>query len=301
MAQLPYTDGRDGNGIRDFNELLRFFQRKPLAFYDDSLCASYRFLLSTPEREEAVLAVFDRDGSSAEMLRRIKATSLRTRMNTPAPEVINLLVRYRLRRDFYLQRNPVGSTSPDKYVLWTNMVLVMQDAAEAGQTFFLCENCTAAESFGFAPDPLCDHGAMMLTKPGLGWEPDNTLQVCCAEAQCLRGRKPEESEYLKQKLESLKAAMQASPEERRRLRAAGNACAAAGCSRRELYAGAFKTCSRCRSAHYCSVVCQVRVAWQAEAAPTTALLTAPYAEDALEAAQDLLRQVGDPLMLRRDD
>jgi hypothetical protein len=39
------------------------------------------------------------------------------------------------------------------------------------------------------------------------------------------------------------------------------------------------------------------LAWPAEAAAKTALLIAPRAEDALEEAQDLLRQLGQRLML----
>lgn len=60
MAQLPYTDGSNGNGIRDFEVLLRYFKRCPLAFYDKAFIASYSFLLKPEqERELRVLAVFD--------------------------------------------------------------------------------------------------------------------------------------------------------------------------------------------------------------------------------------------------
>jgi hypothetical protein len=260
MATERYTDGSDGNGIRDFNELLCYFQREPHSFYDRPFCASYAFLMTTPEREARLLAVFDRAGSSAEMLRYVKDLSQRSRLSTP-PAVINMLTRYDLRRACYMQRDPPSKTNPVEYEQWSQMVLVMHDAEIAGQAYSLCEGCTAAESAGFATDPLCSLSALMLIEAGNGWKcPSNSLHVCCAEAQCLRGRKPDSSEHLKQKLESLNTAMEASPAERRRLRAAGHACAAAGCSRREPYAGAFKTCSRCRSAHYCSVLCQVRVA-----------------------------------------
>ena len=259
MALERYTDGSDGSGIRDFNELLRYFQREPHSFYYRPFCTSYGFLMTTPEREAQLLAVYDCNGSSAETLRYVKDMSLRSRLTAPAV-VTNRLVRYRLRRDFYMQRNPRGNLgNPARYEQFAHMVLVMHDAAEAGQAFFLCESCTAAESAGFATDPLCEHDALMLIEESSGWEsPSNTLQVCCAEAQCLRGRKADTSEHLTRKLASLRAAWRASPEERRHIRARGNGCAAAGCSRREPYAGAFKTCSRCRSAHYCSVLCQAR-------------------------------------------
>ena len=81
--------------------------------------------------------------------------------------------------------------------------------------------------------------------------------VCCATAQFLRGRQPGDSAHLERKLADIKTVVSASPQERRRIHAAGRPCAAVGCARREPYAGAFKTCGRCRAAQYCCASCQV--------------------------------------------
>jgi hypothetical protein len=257
MAQLPYTDGTDGRGIRDFNELTRYFQRYPRAFYDDCFCASYGFLFSSAEREERLLAVYDKDASSAEMLRHVKA--LHRWQGTP-PAVANKLLRYRLRLAFYEKQNPrAPTTTSDGYECKCAMAILTKDADAAGLSYTMCMSCTAAESAGHVTDALCPVLMLKQIEFGCGWADSNMHRVCCAAAQCLRGREPEASEHLQQKLERLRAALRASPEERRRIRARGNGCAAAGCARREPYAASFKTCSRCRSAHYCSTLCQVRL------------------------------------------
>ena len=287
MAQLRYTDGSNGNGIRDFDELLRYFRHSPLAFYDDGFVTSYGFLFTTPEREAQLLAVFDAEGSSPETLRHLRELA---RSGGTVPEVLNKRERFFLRQAFMTQREtPLDGESG---VALNNLRMLTAEAAAAGLPYTLCEGCTAAESVGHATDPLCRVVAATLKQREGGWRQDNVMMVCCAVAQFLRGRQPDDSEHLKNKLEELKAALNATPAEQRRLRAAGRQCSAAACARREPYAGAFKTCGRCREVNYCCAVCQVRCAPSRSAqrhADLAFLVLYPSAEDALGEAQAHLR------------
>ena len=289
MAQLPYTDGSNGNGIRDFEVLLRYFKRCPLAFYDKAFIASYSFLLKPEqEREPRVLAVFDNEGSSAETLQFVKETLQR---GSPPAQVVNKLVRFDLRAVFQMHRiSPL--LGEDREVV-AKLFILRHDAAAASLPYVLCVGCTAAESAGHAPQPLCEEPAAQLVDAAEGWRGGaaNTLSVSCAVAQCLRGRKPEESERMQRKLDGLLEALRATPEQRRRLRASGRACDALACARREPYTEAFKACSLCHVAHYCSRVCKVRAqalaCWSA-----VRKADAPFAattEGALGASQGLLR------------
>jgi hypothetical protein len=296
MATERYTDGTDGKGIRDFDELLRYFQRCPLQFYSKDFVLSYDFLMTSPEREARLLAVYDRDGSSAETLRDFKDISRRE--GWPAVEVCNKVVRYKLRQAFFRHLHPLAPpASAREHAQVASLAVLLIDASASGRAYTLCEPCSAAESAGHATEPMCSSCAATQIEPGGGWADSNRELVSCGLAQCLRGRKANTSSHLKQKLASFQAALKASPEERRRIRASGHACGNASCARRELYAGAFKTCSRCRSAHYCSALCQVRrrLRRYGTADETYCDIPPPCAEDALEAAQGHLRGGGDQL------
>jgi hypothetical protein len=88
MAALPYTDGRNGNGITDAAELLAYLARCPLAFYDVRFMDSYLPLLtSQPAQQRAVLECFDAHAATP-------ATLLQLRLKLgPLPRTMTLMRR----------------------------------------------------------------------------------------------------------------------------------------------------------------------------------------------------------------
>jgi hypothetical protein len=254
-ARLPYTDGSDGHGLRDFYALLRHFRREPLSFYDAPFVESYVFLL-TPEREAALLAVFDNEGSSAQTLLAVTASCTQ---GQPVAEVFKHIVRLRLR--VFCRLKPGESVHDDDGRAGTlaSVEMLMRDAAEAGQCYTLCIACTARERAGHAIDRLCRSVAAQLKEDdgATGWTPDNVVMACCSAVQLLRGRKKDASDRLAQKLERAKAAMKQAEDGGARCDD-GRGCDSPACAAREPFAGAFKACGGCRGARYCSVVCQAR-------------------------------------------
>ena len=70
-ASLPYTDGRDGNGITDAQELLRYLERQPQRLFHDDFLKSYQLLLRSVRAE--TLALYDARSSSADGVRVLTA------------------------------------------------------------------------------------------------------------------------------------------------------------------------------------------------------------------------------------
>ena len=60
MAALPYTDGKNGNGIRNVTELLAYLRLNPVAFHDFSFMNSYAMLINSSEDARAsIFSLFD--------------------------------------------------------------------------------------------------------------------------------------------------------------------------------------------------------------------------------------------------
>ena len=257
MAQLPYTDGANGCGYTDADELLRYFRRRPLALYDHAVTDSYAALLAAPEREAQLLAVFDAEGSSAAVLREVDLRMPHDPSRRMA--VHNAYTRLRLRWKLELQREGLPLDPPDDAQhCCSELMFMINNAAAVGRTYTLCIECTAAENAGHATDQLCARPAATQREHDGGWTTDNLMLVCCAAAQCLRDRKPDASERMVRKLEVGKAAIHADAAQRALLQSNGRLCDSPACGRREPFAAAFKACSRCRAAHYCCPACQVR-------------------------------------------
>jgi hypothetical protein len=55
MATLPYTNGKDGNGITDLKELIHYFISNPLALFDCGFLRSYYILITHSFEKRSVL------------------------------------------------------------------------------------------------------------------------------------------------------------------------------------------------------------------------------------------------------
>ena len=64
MSSLPY-DGKNGNGIRDFAELVQYLRNHPLAFWDRGFIASYQQLITRKLTRNAVFEIYGDDKKSA--------------------------------------------------------------------------------------------------------------------------------------------------------------------------------------------------------------------------------------------
>jgi len=51
MAGLPYTDGSNGNGITDLDQLIDYFDKYPIAWLDIGFVYSYMPLLKTNKKK----------------------------------------------------------------------------------------------------------------------------------------------------------------------------------------------------------------------------------------------------------
>lgn len=59
MASLPYTDGSNGNGIKNIDELIAYFYLCPLAFWDTKFVASYSSLINSNYDKKHVRDFFE--------------------------------------------------------------------------------------------------------------------------------------------------------------------------------------------------------------------------------------------------
>ena len=68
MASLPYTDGSNGNGIKDFVELVRYLRKAPLAFWDQGFIGSYHDLIRRKLSRSRVLEAYGPENSEHAIL-----------------------------------------------------------------------------------------------------------------------------------------------------------------------------------------------------------------------------------------
>jgi len=244
----------DGNGIRDFGVLLRFFRRCPHAFYDRPLLESYYHLLM-PDLVDPLLAVFDAEGSSEACLRAVAA---RRNPSQPPPEVLKHLARLHLRVlcDHPEWTTKLNTVNMDVLRATAEVVLLAEDAKEAGLTYTYCVGCTAFNKAGLAVDKVCNRIAMGIHEGQ--WKP-----AACSAMQLLRGRELAD-EAVARKFARGMVALQAAHgppvgrEPYRGTAGGGRSCDSPACNAQEPYGGAFKLCANCKKRRYCCLVCQAR-------------------------------------------
>lgn len=86
MSSLPYTDGSNGNGITDADELLRFLEGSPLAMFDFNYMRSYLTLLA-PRRQE-VMECFERATAGRQLQRSLMRIGTRQGVRVRARSII---------------------------------------------------------------------------------------------------------------------------------------------------------------------------------------------------------------------
>jgi hypothetical protein len=186
MAALPYTNGRNGNGITDAAELLAYLARCPLAFYDVPFMDSYLPLLAAEPLQRAVLECFDLHAAAPATLLQLRLT------HGPMQRNLAPLARADLEAALLLGA-PLAGTGVWRVCAVRSQISAAA-ASAAGRFHTLCYGCAANESVGEAADPSCLFAVphVKARTPGEppNWSSENVHFICCAVAQAMRDEDP---------------------------------------------------------------------------------------------------------------
>ena len=223
MANLPYTDGSNGNGITDIKELLTYYGKCPLAFLAYGFTDSYHSLF-TQINPNVVLSLFDKV-ITPEELDHFPALQL-------ADKPLEILgIRFCLSR--FLSEGVLLSARHDRD--WDMGAMLFNLKLQSLQQYPLCVKCSMLKQLGRPPIARCNQLTVMKKKSTGTFSQDNSLMICCAASQIFQ--------RLKGSVERQRAIDEIGGLE-------PGSCASCRLPR------ATKTCAKCLHAKYCGNECQ---------------------------------------------
>jgi len=171
MANLPYTDGSNGSGITDIQELLTYYGNRPLAFLANEFTDSYYSLFAQTD-PDVVLSLFDK-GVTPEELDRFPALQ-----SSDKPLEI-LGKRFCLNR--FLSEGVLLSAPHDRD--WDMGAILFNLKLQSPQPYPLCVKCSMLKQLGRPLLASCNQWTVMKKKSTASFSQDNSRLICCAVAQ----------------------------------------------------------------------------------------------------------------------
>lgn len=189
MSSLSYTDGSNGNGIRNVDELLRYFENNYLALCDHGFVASYRDLLK--DSNKSVMKIYDKhrkEITKTFLKGRLRAVMMTYNGHRNATNSSTLY--QKMNRDpFMYHRTELYYSMMDDHTCQsresgTSIKMVEENLVRDQGSH--CEVCEAADRV----DPNCANPVIWKTNSKIPWmKEDNMHIILCQCAVAFRAGK----------------------------------------------------------------------------------------------------------------